>query len=105
LGSLVTGRIGFNLAKAAVKLSGLLAHPLPVCRICVLFPAGPLREDSLVGFERGDALLDAAQLFRQYQEVVLIAGLLGCHQPRFGQCGPARLNVVIGTLQFACKHR
>ena len=72
----------------------------------VLLQAGLLTGDLQVVFELRDALLDAAQLFREYQKVGLIAGLLRGHQPRFRQCGTkAVLNAVNGAFQFACNHR
>jgi hypothetical protein len=76
LGLLGRRGIGFNLAKTMIQLRGFLVHPLPIVWTCVMLRTGLPMEDLLVAFQRSDALLDAAQLFCEYTEVVLIASLL-----------------------------
>lgn len=67
---------------------------------------GLLMEDLLVVFQGSDALLDAAQLFREYTEVALIASLFRSHQPSFRQCGPkAIVNALNGNFLSVRKHR
>jgi hypothetical protein len=93
--------MGLNLAKAMIQFRGFFMHPLPVAWTCVMLRAGLLMGDLLVVFQGSDALLDAAQLFREYPEVALIASLFRGHQPRFRQRGPkAIVNVANGSLYF-----
>jgi len=89
-----------------IQLCGFLVHPLPIAWTCVMLRTGLLMEDLLVVFQGSDALLDAAQLFREYTEMALIASLLRGHQPRFRQCSPkAIVNTVNGNFLFVRKHR